>query len=309
MKIMVAGGGLFGKEHLKTLAAIGGITVAVAETCTDERERLRTVFGLADTDADAFALMDRYQPDGIVVATPADAHAPLALAALDKAISVLVEKPVAADASTMRRLCVAADASNAFLLPGHILRFSAQHRRLREVLASGAIGDLIQFTSRRYRDASHAARYTDIDPVLMTMIHDIDLALWFSSSPAANVASAFRQPAGTARSLTTACLETASGAIWQLSTAWLHPAEECPAERVEIVGTRGSAELFVGSHLEIYATGRERIELDAQDDPLRTELDCFLTAIRSGARQLPVTPRDALDGIIAAEAVLEALRQ
>jgi len=309
MKIMVAGGGLFGKEHLKTLAAIGGISVVLAETRTDERERLRTVFGLADADADAFALLDRYQPDGIIIATPAEAHAPLAMVALDKAIPVLVEKPVAADVSTMRRLCAAADASNAFLLPGHILRFSAQHRRLRDVLAGGVIGDLVQFTSRRYRDASHAERYTDIDPVLMTMIHDIDLALWFSSSPAAHVASAFRQPAGTARSLTTASMETVSGMIWQLSTAWLHPAEECPADRVEIVGTGGSAELFVGSHLEIYAAGRERVELDAQNDPLRTELDCFLTAIRSGARQLPVTPQDALDGIIAAEAVLEALRR
>jgi predicted dehydrogenase len=307
MKIMVAGGGLFGQEHLKTLAAIGGMSVALAEPRDDERERLSTVFGLADADADAFALLGRYRPDGVVIATPAKVHSPLAMAALEKAIPVLVEKPVAPDAATMCLLCAAADASSAFLLPGHILRFSSQHRRLRDVLAGGAIGDLVQFNSRRYRDASHAARYTDIDPVLMTMIHDIDLALWFSGAPSAGVTSVFRGPAGVSRSVTTACLETASGTAWQLSTAWLHPSPDCPPDRVEIIGTRGSAELFVGSHLEIHATTFERVELDLRDDPLRTELECFLAAIRSGGGQLPVTPQDALDGITAADAILVAL--
>jgi len=307
MKIMVAGGGLFGKEHLKTLSAMVGISVALAEPRAEERERLRNVFGLAEADSDAFTLLERYRPDAVVIATPAEAHAPLAIAALERAIPVLVEKPVAPDAVTMRVLCDAADASSAFLLPGHILRFSAQHRRLKAVLASGAIGELLHFSSRRYRDASHAARYTDIDPVLMTMIHDIDLALWFSGSPAAKVASAFRRPAGTARSVTTACLEAASGAGWQLSTAWLHPNADCPPDRVEIIGTKGSAELLVDRCLTIYSATCERIELDAQYDALRTELDCFLSAIRSGGRQLPVKPRDALDGLLAAEAILKAL--
>lgn len=309
MKIMVAGGGLFGQEHLKTLAAIGGLSVALAEPRDDGRERLNTVFGLADAHADAFALLERYRPNGVVIATPAEVHAPLAIAALQKAIPVLVEKPVAPDAATMRRLCAAADASSAFLLPGHILRFSSQHRRLRDVLAGGRIGDLVQFNSRRYRDASHAARYTDVDPVLMTMIHDIDLALWFSGAPAAGVASVVRRPAGNTRSVTTACLETASGILWQLSTAWLHPGADCPPDRVEIIGTEGSAELFVGSHVEIYATTRDRLELDPGDDPLRAELECFLAAIRSGSRHLPVTPRDALDGITAAETILAGLRK
>ena len=307
MKVLVAGGGLFGQEHLKTLAAIGGLSVALAEPREAERKRLSAVFGLADADADAFALLERYRPEAVVIATPAEAHASLAIASLDKAIPVLVEKPVAPDAVTMRRLCAVADASSAFLLPGHILRFSSQHRQLRDVLAGGRIGDLVQFSSRRYRDAGHATRYRDVDPVLMTMIHDIDLALWFSGAPAAGVASVVRRPAGITRSVTTACLETASGIAWQLSTAWLHPGADCPPDRVEILGTEGSAELFVGSHLEIYTTARDRLELDADDDPLRTELECFLAAIRSGSRHLPVTPRDALDGITAAEAVLAGL--
>lgn len=306
MRILVAGGGAFGKEHLKTLAAIGGVTVALAEPRRDELEALRQAFGLADGDPDAFALLERFRPDGIIVATPAKAHAPLATVALERAIPVLVEKPVASDAATVSLLVDAASASRTFLLPGHILRFSASHRHLHDILTSGEIGTLSQFNSRRYRDASHARRYTDVDPVLMTMIHDIDLALWFSGAPAVS-AAAVRRPAETARSVTTAWLHASNGVVWQLSTAWLHPGPVCPSDRVEIIGTKGSAELVVGSHIDIYGAEYRRIILDDADDPLRAELDCFLESIRSGKSCAPVGPQDAYHGLVAAEMIMEAL--
>ncbi|MCO5081168.1 MAG: Gfo/Idh/MocA family oxidoreductase [Rhizobiaceae bacterium] len=306
MRIMVAGGGAFGKEHLKTLTAIGGMQLAVAETREAELARLGGMFRLSDRDVDAFALLDRFAPDGIVVATPAEAHAPLAGAALERGIPVLVEKPVTPDAATMRELEALAARSSAFLQPGHILRFSDGHRRLRDILAAGEIGEILHFRSRRYRDASHAERYTDIDPVLMTMIHDIDLALWFDGGTAAS-ARATRRPRATARSLTVAQLESTGGATWQLSTAWLHPGIECPPDRVEIVGADGSAELSAASHIDVFGRAHRRIELAADDDPLRTELETFLSGIRAGISQAPVTPHDALHGLLAAEMILDTL--
>jgi predicted dehydrogenase len=307
MKIMVAGGGIFGKEHLRTLSAIGGLTLAVAETRASQLAYLEGMFPLADRDTDAFALLDRFRPDGVVVATPAEAHAPLAGAALERGVPVLVEKPVTADAFAMRELCAIAACSSAFLQPGHILRFSYGHRQLLEILRQGEIGALLRFGSRRYRDASHAARYIDVDPVMMTMIHDIDLALWFDGGSAVS-AMAARRPTDMQRSLTTARLESTSGAIWDVATAWLHPGPECPPDCVEILGTQGSAELFVGSHIEVFAQGHRRIELPPDDNALRSELDCFLAGIRAGGSQAPVTPEDALNGLLAAEMILGALQ-
>lgn len=306
MKLLVAGGGAFGKEHLKTLAAIGGLTVAVAEARETELVRLGAAFDLADSDTDAFALMDRFAPDGVIIATPAQAHAPVAGEALGRGVPVLVEKPVTPDAVTMRELEAVAARSSAFLQPGHILRFSDGHRRLRDMLKSGEIGDLLHFRSRRYRDASHAERYTDIDPVLMTMIHDLDLALWFDGGTAVS-ATATRRPRGTARSLTCAHIESDSGATWDVATAWLHPGPECPPDHVEIIGSAGSAELFVGSHIAVFGQSYRHIELGSEDDPLRAELECFLAGIRAGVSQAPVSPHDALHGLIAAEMVLAAL--
>ena len=307
MKIAVAGGGAFGKEHLRTLDAMGGVTLSVAEPRAIELDRLGGMIGLADRDTNAITLIDRFRPDGLIVASPAHTHEPIAAAALERGIPVLVEKPVAPDSASMRRLCEAAEASTAFLQPGHILRFSSDHRRLLDILGQGEIGDFLSFTSRRYRDAGHAERYAGIDPVLMTMIHDIDLALWFGCGPAQSASAVRRPVAGTARSLTTACLHGAGCQRWQLSAAWLHPGPDCPPDRVEIIGTQGSAELVAGSHIEVYGASHRRIAADAGGDPLRTELDCFLSGIRAGASQAPVCPRDALDGILAAEMVMKAL--
>lgn len=306
MKIMVAGGGAFGKEHLGTLRSIGGVTLAVAETRQDERERLVGMFGLADHDEDAFILLERFAPDGLVVATPADAHAPLAIAALRRGVPVLVEKPVAPDSGTMRQLCDADAASEAFLQPGHILRFSPSHRSLHDIVRVGEIGAMLHFSSSRFRDESHVSRYRDIDPVLMTMIHDIDLAVWFDGSAALS-AVASRLPSGTSRSLTTATLASANGVTWRLSTAWLHPGPACPPDRIEVFGAEGSVTLEAGRGIEVYGKNARHIAVGETEDPLREELNCFIAGIRAGASKAPVTPQDALNGLLAAEMILRAL--
>ena len=139
------------------------------------------------------------------------------------------------------------------------------------------------------------------------MIHDIDLALWFDAGRAVR-ASAARLPPGSSRSLTQARIESGSGAVWHLSAAWLHPGAECPPDRVEIVGDAGSAELHVGSHIDLFGRAGRRIVPDMPEDALRAEIDVFLAGIRAGKSRAPVTPQDALDGLKTAEMVLEALR-
>lgn len=301
MKILLAGGGTFGEEHLKRLAGMD-LSIALAEPRAPRRAQFAAHYQLAESGPDAAQLLERFAPDGVIVASPAEAHAPLAILALTRNIPVLVEKPVTPDSATMRAVLDTLAQSRAFLLPGHVLRFSAAHARAREILASGEIGDLLHFTSRRYRDSAHVTAYRDVDPVLMTMIHDIDLALWCDGGLAVS-ATAWR-PAGA--SFTSARLLSDSGAMWDLRTGWLHPAG-VPEDRVEIIGTQGSIELVAGSHLGIHATRSRREETGDGPDPLAAELVCFLDGVRAGRLAAPVTAGDALNGLLAAELIMAAL--
>ena len=307
MKILVAGGGAFGTEHLKRLSAMGGLELAVAEPRAEQRDRIVATFPIAMVDADAIGLLDRFRPDGVVIATPAATHAPLALAALSRDIPILVEKPVAPNSDTMHRLCEAAERSRAFLQPGHILRFSAPHRLLQDVVHEGQIGRLLGLASRRYRDAGHAELYRDVDPVFTTMIHDIDLALWFDTGRVPQM-RASRQPRDDYRALTTASATSSAGVHWHLSMAWLHPTLECPPDRIELVGTDGSVEFEVGRGIDLFTRqGHRHLAEDDTDDPLRTELEAFLSGIRAGSLRAPVAPEDALEGLLVAERIVTAL--
>ena len=175
---------------------------------------------------------------------------------------------------------------------------------MRDIVTSGEIGTLCYINARRYRDSAHVAAYGDIDPVLMTMIHDIDLALWCDGTTAAS-AVAWRSDAA---SMTAAQLTSHSGACWDLRTGWLHPGIP-PEDRLEVMGTNGSVELVAGSQLMIHAAESRRIYTDSDPDPLQAELACFIASIQVGRLLAPVTARDALDGLRAAEMIIAALER
>src|SRR5689334_14001326 len=306
--VVVAGAGRFGREHLRTLAAMESVAlVGVADADEKAAREAAGRYGAAAWDRDAAALIDRLRPDGVIVATPGVTHVALATRALATGASVLVEKPVAATAADAAVLAEAAAKGPGFVLPGHILRFSEPHRTLVGIVRSGEIGEVLTVVARRHRDDSHAARYQD-DPVLMTMIHDIDLAIWITDAAATGV-HALRAPAGEVRSSTMMMARDSKGSTWHLSTAWTYPGMETPPDRLEVVGTQGGVELEVGVALRQYGAKPQTIDLRAApDDMLEVELSHFVDCIRSGERSSIVTMCDACRGLDAAEAALKSLQ-
>jgi predicted dehydrogenase len=307
VRMVVAGAGAFGQEHLRTLAGMEDVELAgvadlnpAAAKCSAERYRV------ARWSSDALELIGSIRPDGLVVATPGHTHVALSSAALALGIAVLVEKPVALTVAEARELALAEAASTGFALPGHILRFSSAHRRFVELAQSGAVGPVLSVTARRHRDDSHASRYPDIDPVLMTMIHDIDLAMWITRAEAAQ-AFALRRPRENQRSETFLVAADSKGAVWRLATAWTFPGQ-APPDRIEVIGEQGSVEMEVGAHIRQYGAVTRQIDLAvAPDDALHAELSYFVRCIRSPQPQGVVTLNDAIGGLRVAEAAMASL--
>ncbi len=303
MRILVAGAGLFGRTHMELLLG-QGVVIAAADPMVALADRARADFG-AETGLDAIALMDTFRPDGVIIAASAAAHLPLAAAALARGIPVLVEKPVALTSSEAAQIGRFAAASGTFALPGHVLRFSAQHMALANAVHRSTIGRVLSVTSRRCRDAGHALRYADIDPVLMTMIHDIDLAQWMTGNRAVS-ARADRVKGRDGRSVTHATLRDSGGVLWQLVSAWTYPGVDAPPDRIEVLGEDGSLELVVGSGLTSSAAGRI-FHSDPTEDALLAEQTAFLAAISTGIAPPEVTMDDAIAGLKAVEMVLADL--
>jgi predicted dehydrogenase len=183
LRVLVVGAGAFGREHIARLAARPDVSL-VAWRMSMPRRSSRSN---PDTAAlkcltDPLRLIDDVEADAIVIATPAGSHVELCMRALDRSLCVLLEKPIAPSAAAAAPLVSSIRLSSGFVLPGHVLRFSAGHERLIEIVRSGRIGEVVYVNSRRYRDDTHAVRFPDTDPILMTLIHDVDLALWLTNS-------------------------------------------------------------------------------------------------------------------------------
>src|SRR5262245_62697671 len=92
-RISLAGLGAMGRNHLRILSSRPDIRlVAVADPVPDSLEAAAAQTG-AQPFAEPEAMVAEAELDGLVIAAPTTAHVPLALAALERGIPVLVEKP------------------------------------------------------------------------------------------------------------------------------------------------------------------------------------------------------------------------
>jgi predicted dehydrogenase len=309
VRVLVAGAGAFGKEHLDRLVRRRDVSIAgVADTNPAALAAIQSKRGAPECLTDPLKLIDQVEADAIIVATPADSHVEICGRALGRNLAVLLEKPAAPSASAAVPLLAAERNSAGFVLPGHVLRFSRDHIRMIEIIRAGCIGEVIYVNSRRYRDDDHAVRYPHTDPVLMTLIHDIDLAQWITGSDFRS-GLARRSGGSGFRSMTAVSATTVTGVACELRTAWTFAGGDLPPDRIEVVGDRGSVELVVGHALQVYAEGRLTTHLVAEaDDPLRNEQDHFFACVRDRSQKPALNLEQALAGLRMADAAIESLR-
>ncbi len=164
----------------------GARLVVVADAARDRAEALAARHRCrALTDGEEAARFP--EADAVIVSTPPNLHAPLALAALRAGKPVLVEKPLAATLDDARAIVAEAAARGLAVGAGFNIRHFLAFRRAHEILASGAIGELdhvravhghpggSEFGHAWIHDASVTGGGTLVD----NGIHILDLARWF----------------------------------------------------------------------------------------------------------------------------------
>ena len=191
-----------------------------------------------------------------------------------RGIPVLLEKPVGLTAADAEALIAAEAASKAFVLPGHILRFSAPYRRMVGDRAVGRtrrhpVGDRAEPPRRQPRGAlsGHRPGADDDGPRHRpdAVDHRRRAAVGAGAPPARATRSAPRRwsPAG-----------IRPARMWHISNAWTVPTVEIPPDRVEIVCEQGSVEMELGIAIRVFGKTPREIDLRAEpaDDMLATEI-------------------------------------
>lgn len=310
LRVGVIGVGDFGQRHLRAYAGQPDVTVvAVADK---DSERARTVaarWGVQRWFVDPAALIESCRPDGVSVVTPGHDHQEPTLAALDGGCAVLLEKPIAMSSAEVATIETAVERSTTFVMPAHILRFAAPYVALHARVRDGAVGQLLGISASRDRSRSHARRYADVHLALMTAIHDIDLAIWFSGSRALRV-SAYEQgrEAQGPPLLVWGQVEAVDGTVWSIRGSWLLPDSSPLSDRLELYGTHGAAVLDLAPTVRILSSPIEAVDHELTPDAHRGAIDAeishFCACIRNRAASDIVTLADAAHGVHIAEALI-----
>ncbi len=128
--------------------------------------------------------------DAAIVALPDRLHCAAAEAALARSLHVLLEKPVGCSWEECERIRRAQRRARRLVLTGYVLRFTAYYRRLKQILRSGAIGEIVSIhhlVAIGHAKAAHAfcrgnwAREEDGTTALVQKCtHDFDLVVWWT---------------------------------------------------------------------------------------------------------------------------------
>ncbi len=146
--VAVVGCGQWGRNHVRVLAELG-VLAAVCDPDVTVLEAMRSRHPEVEAYPDLHPVLARPDISGLVIATPAQTHAELALRALRAGKDILVEKPMALGVEEGRRLVDAARELERVLLVGHTLDYHPAARRLGELVHAGTLGRLRYLWSNR----------------------------------------------------------------------------------------------------------------------------------------------------------------
>ena len=262
IRVGVVGAAFAGNLHAEGIVATGRAEIAGVVSATEPSRQRFAERWKCRPYADIASMFAAERLDAITLAMPNRFHLDAALAAAHAGVHVICEKPLAMnlrDADRMVRACREADVH---LLYAEQLCFAPRYVKVRELVRSGALGDIVQVQHRERHGGPHARWFHDPvlsgGGVLLDMgCHGIELTRWLLDRPAITSVHArlgvYKHLEGVVddHALVTLAFETGTLAV--IDSSWAAPGGI--DERLEVLGTGGSvtADLARGQAMLVYS--------------------------------------------------------
>lgn len=327
-----------GSSHAKECRASENIDlVALCDASRKRRETLSEQYDLPVYET-AEELFEKARPEAVIIATPHYDHTPISIAALERGIHVLCEKPVGVHVQDVERMI---DAYNRARSEYPDLRFGAMFqqrtlaawKKIKSMIDGGELGRLVRATwiittwyrTQHYYDSGtwRATWKGEGGGVLLNQCpHNLDLYQWFFGMPHSILGTAAigKYHHIEVEDEVTAVFQHGNGMVGHFITT---TAESPGTNRLEIVGENGRLIYNDGtltfdenkesmlSFLEtsdkgfakVRATTRE-IDVPAdQGGPHRTVIEAFVRSVGEGTPLVAEAP-EGLGSVALANGIL-----
>jgi len=149
-KVAVVGGGYWGQNLLRNFLEVEEPELSfVCDLDPKALARAQRRYPTAQVTRNYRELLDSPRVDAIVLATPVSTHYEFARQALLAGKHVLVEKPLARSTAEVLDLMELADKVGKVLMVDHTFLYTGAVRRMKELVESGEIGEMLYFDSVR----------------------------------------------------------------------------------------------------------------------------------------------------------------
>jgi predicted dehydrogenase len=264
-------------------------------------------------------LVNDQEIDAVAIATPVYLHCEQARKSLGAGKHTFIEKPMASSVKECSELIKLAAKQDLTLMVGHTFIYTPVVRKIKEIISSGDIGDVLYISSRRL---NLGLFQKDINVAWDLAPHDISIILYLmdANPSAVNCQGKCHVNEGI-EDVTTMSLDFPNGGFAIVQSSWLDPNkvremiivgsrrmilynDNEPLEKIKIYDKRVEVPPHYDTFAEFqysYHYGDVYSPYVKQDEPLRIETQHFLDCIRSGA----VSETDGHEGMRVVQ-ILEA---
>lgn len=246
LSVGVIGTGNIGTAHVQRLATeVAGARVGAVFDVDTARAAAVAAGAGARVHADALDVVDDPAIDAVVIASPGDTHADLALACIGAGKPVLCEKPLATTSGAALKVLEAETAYGRRVVQvGFMRRYDPGYRQVKATLDGGDIGEPLVLHCV-HRNAAVPPAFTSDMALTDSVVHEIDAARWLLGEEirAVTVVRTRRSPLAATHLLDPqlVLLETASGVVVDIEV--FVNCQYGYDVRCEVVGATGTVSL------------------------------------------------------------------
>ena len=191
---VIGAGDIARQQHLpywRELEAEGRVEVrGICDVMKERREAQAELCAQATPYADYKEMIAAQEFDVIDVCTQNRLHAPASIAGLEAGAHVLCEKPMAMNVKECKAMIAAAKKAKKKLMVAQHMRFEARAQKLKEVVNSGALGEIYAAETKWLRRRGipgwgrfHIKKESQGGPLIDIGVHMMDLCIWLMGSP------------------------------------------------------------------------------------------------------------------------------
>ena len=189
LRVCVVGAGKMGADHIERLTRrIAGAEVSVVVDADISRAK-KAVEAIPSAVAvsDIGQALDRGDVNAVLIATPGFLHRDMLLQVREQDLPILCEKPLTPDAPSSWEILEAEQRlGRKRIQVGFMRRFDAEYQRLRAIITSGDLGDLLMLhCSHRVPETPHD--FTNEMLINDAVVHEFDVIRYLTGEEIKNV--------------------------------------------------------------------------------------------------------------------------